>query len=256
MIVSHRTIRLVCHRPATYALSVLVSTLLLTSKTRLPSMPARSASARILRLERLVAHRLELVEERRDPDRRDEIGDDDERDGGSSRVQPPSPRALAQQEIGHPQEQPAGHAGDGQHGQRIGPPFHQRLIGETVVMLANELFVVGERQRDDGGDDCEQRKVDNDREEPVAPDQPGPRTQAGGRATEEDGGEQHDRQHLVEHPQSIAARVVAKRRWCRRRHSDRCRFADGCRRRSRGWRAGRLQYVERDRERERRKHPR
>src|SRR5262245_65685667 len=47
MIVSHRTIRLVCHRPATYAFSVFVSTLLLTSNTRPPSMPARSASARI-----------------------------------------------------------------------------------------------------------------------------------------------------------------------------------------------------------------
>ena len=84
MIVSHSTIRFVCQRPATYAFSVLVSTLLLTSKTRLPSIPARSASARILRLQRLVVHRFELVEERRDPDRRDEIGDDDERNGGSA----------------------------------------------------------------------------------------------------------------------------------------------------------------------------
>src|SRR3954454_24485343 len=48
MIVSHRTIRLVCQSPATYAFSVFVSTLLFTSNTRLPSMPARSASARIL----------------------------------------------------------------------------------------------------------------------------------------------------------------------------------------------------------------
>jgi len=41
------TIRLVCQMPATYAFSVFVSMPLSTSNTRLPSMPARSASARI-----------------------------------------------------------------------------------------------------------------------------------------------------------------------------------------------------------------
>ena len=62
--------------------------------------------------------------------------------------------------------------------QRVGPPFLQCLIREAVVVLADELFVIGERQRDDEGDDREQREVDDDREEPVAPDPLGPGAQS------------------------------------------------------------------------------
>ena len=67
-------------------------------------------------------------------------------------------------------------------------------------MLAHELFVIGERQRDHEGHDREQREVDNDREEPVAPNPLGPRAQFGGQAAEQDGREQRDRHHLLEHP--------------------------------------------------------
>ena len=51
-----------------------MSTLLLTSKTRLPSIPARSARPRIDRSRRLVLHRPEVVEQGVDPDRLDQHG--------------------------------------------------------------------------------------------------------------------------------------------------------------------------------------
>ena len=67
-------------------------------------------------------------------------------------------------------------------------------------MLPHELLVVGERQRDHEGHDREQREVDDDREEPVAPDPLGPPAQSGGEAAEQDGREQRHREHLLEHP--------------------------------------------------------
>ena len=99
-------------------------------------------------------------------------------------------------------------------------------------MLAYELFVIAKRQRDDEGDDAEQREVDGDREEPLAPDQLGPGAQSRRRAAEQDDGEQHDPHHLVEHPQPVAARVVPERLRSRGRHGHGHGFAD------RRWRGG------------------
>ena len=107
-------------------------------------------------------------------------------------------------------------------------------------MLADELYVIGERQRDDERHDHEQREVDGDREEPLAPDQLGPRAQSRRRAAEQDDREQHDPHHLVERPQPVAARVVPKRLRRRGRHGHGRGFADRRWRGFRGWRGGRL----------------
>ena len=66
-------------RPVTKALAVFVSTLLLTSKTRPPEIPARRGQVEDLPFERRVLHRPVVVEQRVDPDRGDQRHEREER---------------------------------------------------------------------------------------------------------------------------------------------------------------------------------
>ena len=90
MMVSHSTIRLVLKKPATYAFSVFVSTLFFDLEDAAALDAGPIGQGEDPRLEGLVLHRPEAVEERGNPDRRDQIADDDERDQGEGAVEPPA----------------------------------------------------------------------------------------------------------------------------------------------------------------------
>jgi hypothetical protein len=179
------------------------------------------------RLERLVLHRPELVEQRRNPDGRQQVGDDDERHQGHRGIQPPSPRALAQQQVRHPDDERSDEAGETDGDERVGGPLLQRLIRQAVGVLPDELLVIHARQVDNRSQEREENEVDGEHEEPlVAADPLRPIAHPGRETRRQDDHEQRQRPDLIEHPQPVAALVVLDGPLARRRHIDWHRFVD------------------------------
>ncbi len=192
------------------------------------------------RLERLVLHRAERVEQRIDPDRLDDDHEQQERHRRQSGVEPPAAGALAQQEVGNPEKERAGDDADDQRDQRVGEPLLERLVRQAVRVIADELLVVRARQVDDEGQDREDGEVDRDDEEPLAPDARGPVAHPRREPGHEHQPRQHEAPDRVDDPEHDAASVALHRQRRGLGHRDGSRVGVGrLRLRARGRRGGR-----------------
>ena len=213
--------RLVWPTPVTYALTFLVSTLLsdLEDARALDAGPPRGFQYR--GLDRLVLHRAELVEERRDPQRHDDQGQQIERQRQQAGPQPPALRASGEQPVRHPQHQRADGEPHAQALELVRNPFGEFLRREPIGVLAREADVVGKRQLDQEQQHREQDQVDDQRRvEAPARQVAGHRAQPAGKAGEEQQQGQGDGQPLLDPPDEVAAPVVAHGLFRRRRHGD------------------------------------
>src|SRR5262249_39777498 len=137
-----------------------------------------------LRLKLLVLHRPEFVEERVDPDRRDQDRQNEEGNRQQPGVKPPSARTLFEQQIRNPQKQKSADDPDQQPFKLIAEPFAERLVRQAVSVLARIPLVVTQRKIDCEVDDQEDGEVDADDEEPPPANALRPITNARGEARE------------------------------------------------------------------------
>src|SRR5262245_7446488 len=137
-----------------------------------------------LRLELLVIHRPEFIEERIDPDRLDQDRQKEEGDRKQPGLKPPPARALFEQKVGNPQEQKSDDDPDQQTFELIAEPFAERLVRQAVSMLARKALVVAQRKIDREVDDRENGEVHADDEEPPPADTLRPIADARGEARE------------------------------------------------------------------------
>src|SRR5215510_9062024 len=137
-----------------------------------------------LRLKFLVLHRPEFVEERLDPDRRDQDLQNDERYRQQPGVKPPPARTLFEQQIWNPQKQKSNDDPDQQAFDLIAEPFAERLIRQAVSVLSHIALVEAQRKIDREVDDQEDGEVDANDEEPPPADTLRPITNASGEACE------------------------------------------------------------------------
>src|SRR5882672_584073 len=118
-----------------------------------------------LRLKLLVLHRPEFVEERIDPDRRNQDRENEERNRQQPGVKPPSARTLFEQKIENPQEQKSDDNRDQQSCELIAEPFAERLVRQAVSVLSHIALVVAQRKIDCEVDDQEDGEVDASNDE-------------------------------------------------------------------------------------------
>src|SRR5262249_53446672 len=113
-----------------------------------------------LRLKLLVLHRPEFVEERLDPDRRDQDRENEEGNRQQPGVKPPPAWTLFEQQIENPQKQKSDDNPDQQPCELIAEPFAECLVRQAVSVLSHIVLVVAQRKIDCEVDDQEYGEVD------------------------------------------------------------------------------------------------
>src|SRR6266540_3679905 len=116
-----------------------------------------------LALERLVLHRPELVEQRRDEDRGHQQHQREERQRQHSRPQPPPPRTAREQQVRHPEHRRSDDQPDGQPLRLILGPLPEPLGRQAVRVLAHVPDVVRERRLHDREQQRDQHEVHDQR---------------------------------------------------------------------------------------------
>src|SRR5712692_818628 len=118
-------------------------------------------------LQVLVLHVTEFVEERIDPDRRDQDDEEQERHGQDTRVEPPAPGTFLEQEIGNPEKEAAGNEVHRQTEKRITKPLAKRLVGEVIGMGTDVAAIVAQGQIDQVIEDRKKNEINADDKEPT-----------------------------------------------------------------------------------------
>src|SRR5262245_4100212 len=160
------------------------------------------------RLKFLVLHRPEFVEERLDPDRRDQDLQNDERYRQQPGVKPPPSLTLFEQQIWNPQKQKSKDDPDQQAFDLIAEPFAERLVRQAISMLAHKALVVAQRKIDREVDDQEDGEVDADDEEPPLADALRPIADARGESREQEQRGDQQPPDDVHDPQQDTAAVI------------------------------------------------
>jgi hypothetical protein len=119
-----------------------------------------------------IGHPVELVEQRIDPERRDNQNERRDRCASQPCVQPPVPRASPQQQVGDPENQREADATDHHGLYPVAEPLPEALSREAVPVWPHESFVVCKGQGQKGVAEGEQHCVEKDGWKPAVPSQP------------------------------------------------------------------------------------
>src|SRR6185369_48088 len=95
-----------------------------------------------------------------------QIGHDDEGNCGDARVEPPSARALLQEQIGHPDEQHTADDSNQKTSDLVSRPLTECLVRQSIRMLAYETLVVRQRYVDNEKNHRERDEIERQLEEP------------------------------------------------------------------------------------------
>ena len=153
----------------------------------------------------------EIVEQRIDHDRHHDSDHERKRQEQEAGVEPPALGAFTQQEVQHPQQQPAGDDVHAEALERMREPAAERLIRQSVGVRPEKPLVVVERPVDQVVEHREHQIVDTDDEVPAPAKAFGPGSQSRRQPCHQKQAGDQQAPELVHDPDDIAAAIALQR---------------------------------------------